>query len=104
MSSLRFPRRLETAHLWRPDEDERHTAHRSATNNRDEEGNPNPQRVSQEGDKERDVVCANLGGTRQRTKRFFEWRIGTRDKDRQPQWVALSRRSKVALNCRSVSH
>ena len=54
-------RRLVTAYLWRAEEDKGPTARRSVTNDREDEGNPNPQRVAQEGDKEKDVVRANLG-------------------------------------------
>jgi hypothetical protein len=61
----------------RPDEDERDSAHRSATNDRDEEGDPDLQRVTQERDRERDrerdVICANLGDLDKRSRRDW-WR------------------------------
>jgi hypothetical protein len=60
-SKVGFRRGSATEHLWWADEDKSPTTRRSATNDRDEEGNRNPQRVAQEGDKEKDVVRANLG-------------------------------------------
>jgi hypothetical protein len=62
------PEAARSRHLSRPDEDERDTAHRSATNERDEGGNPDLERVTQERDKEKDVIFGNLGDLDKRSR------------------------------------
>ena len=73
-----------TEHLWQADDDKSPTARRSATHNCDEEGNPNQQRVAQEGDKEKDVVRANLGELDEEQDGFSGWAFRMKEKHRPP--------------------
>jgi hypothetical protein len=81
MSGLE-PEAARSRRFSRPDGDERDSAHRSATNDRDEEGDPDLQRVTQERDRERDVICANLGDL------VSLARSNARNWERPVQWIS----------------